>query len=217
MKVLPVFDSVYASLGSRLTGIAGGLLELGQILQKLLPVLLIVLLTAVTAAVILALSHPLREKCALFLSRRFGDRGVSRMYNNARFARAMAMGLSSGLTLEETLNLAKLLLDSIPGAAARCGQCADALAEGASLAEAMGKAGLLDAYRCRLLSVGLRGGNADRVMEKIADDLAEEAAFSLERSISKIEPAMVLSASLLVGAILLPVMLPLMNILSTLG
>jgi len=217
VKVLPVFDKVYASLGSRLTGIAGGLLELGQWLQRLLPVLLVLLILAAIAAIVLALCHPLRERCAAFWNRRFGDRGIARKFNNARFARAMAMGLSSGLTLEETLNLAKLLLDPIPGAASRCRQCGDALAGGASLADAMGRADLLDAAACRLLSVGLRGGNADRVMEKIADDLEEEAGLSLEQSISRIEPAMVLTASFLVGAILLTVMLPLMNILSTLG
>lgn len=217
VKVLPVFDNVYASLGSRLTGIAAGLLELGYGLQKLLPVLLVLLIITAIAAIILALCHPLREKCTAFLNRRFGDRGVSRKYNNARFARAMAMGLSSGLPLEETLNLANLLLSDIPGAANRCRQCADALDAGSSLSDAMGKAELLDAAACRLLSVGLRGGNADRVMAKIADDLAEDASLSLERSISRIEPAMVLAASFLVGAILLTVMLPLMNILSTLG
>ena len=172
---------------------------------------------AVVTAAVLALCRPLREKCTDFFSRRFGDRGVSRKYNNARFARALAMGLSSGLTLEETLKLATLMLSDIPGAAARCGQCADSLDQGESLAEAMGKADLLDAASCRLLSVGLKGGNADRVMGKIADDLAEDASLSLESSISRIEPAMVLTASLLVGAILLTVMLPLMNILSTLG
>ena len=217
IKVLPVFDKVYASLGSRLTGIAGGLLELGQILQKLMPILLVLLGIAVITAAVLALWRPLREKCTAFFSRRFGDRGVSRKYNNARFARALAMGLASGLTLEETLKLATLMLSDIPGAAARCGQCAEALDQGESLAEAMGKADLLDAASCRLLSVGLKGGNADRVMGKIADDLAETASASLESTISKIEPTMVLTASLLVGAILLTVMLPLMNILSTLG
>ena len=217
IKVLPVFDKVYASLGSRLTGIAGGLLELGQLLQKLMPLLLILLGIAAVTAAVLALNRPLREKCAAFFSRRFGDRGVSRKYNNARFARALAMGLSSGLTLEETLQLANLMLSDIPGAAARCSRCAEGLNEGQSLAEAMGQADLLDAASCRLLSVGLKGGNADRVMAKIADDLAEDASASLESSISRIEPAMVLTASLLVGAILLTVMLPLMNILSTLG
>ena len=37
IRVLPVFDEVYASLGGRLTGMAGGLLSLGYLLKKILP------------------------------------------------------------------------------------------------------------------------------------------------------------------------------------
>lgn len=217
IQVLPVFDRVYASLGSGLTGIAAGLLELGQTLQNLLPALLILLILGILSVAVLALCPGLRARCAGAFRRRFGDRGISRKYNNARFARAVAMGLAGGMTLEETLNLAGLMLAGIPGAARRCGLCADALARGATLAEAMGEASLLDKAACRLLSLGFRGGKADCVMQKIADELAEEADLSLERSISRIEPAMVLAASLLVGAVLLTVMLPLMNILSGLG
>lgn len=217
VKVLPVFDKVYASLGSRLTGIAAGLLEFGQLLENALPVLLMLLVLAVICVLVLALNPALRERCAALVRRRFGDRGVSQKFNNARFARAMAMGLSSGLPLEEAMDLAKSLLSDTPDAAKRCARCSARLAEGASLAEAMAGSGLLRAADSRLLSVGLRGGNADQVMDKIADDLSEEARLALERSISRIEPAMVLTASALVGVILLSVMLPLMNIMSSLG
>ena len=61
-KVLPVFNDVYASLGGRLTGVAGGLLTLGQALDAALPWLcaLLMLAAAVTAA--FAVSPSLREK-----------------------------------------------------------------------------------------------------------------------------------------------------------
>ena len=68
-----------------------------------------------------------------------------------------------------------------------------------------------------MLAVGLKGGNADRVMEEIAVRQMEEAETALDAAISRVEPAMVLTASVLVGMILLSVMLPLLNILSTLG
>ena len=49
---------------------------------------------------------------------------------------------------------------------------------------------------------------------KKADEDAEE---SIDSMTSKIEPAIVLCASLLVGVILISVMLPLMNIMSAIG
>ena len=51
----------------------------------------------------------------------------------------------------------------------------------------------------------------------VAAALMEQADEALENTVAKIEPAMVLLASLLVGAILLSVMLPLMNIMSAIG
>ena len=54
-------------------------------------------------------------------------------------------------------------------------------------------------------------------MEEISRRLAREADQALEDRTAQIEPAMVLVCSLMVGAILLSVMLPLMNIMSAIG
>lgn len=68
-----------------------------------------------------------------------------------------------------------------------------------------------------MLALGVRSGSADSVMEEIARRLAREADQALEDRTAQIEPAMVLVCSLMVGAILLSVMLPLMNIMSAIG
>lgn len=217
VKVLPVFDRVYGSLGSRLTGPAAGLLYAGQLLEGALPALFILLLVLAAAALALRTFPALREKLAAAWKRRYGDCRLARKFNNARFARAMAMGLSSGLPLERCLSLAEDLLRDVPGAARRCGDCARAVTEGISPGTAMEKAQLLPPAQCRLLQLGHRSGNADRVMEQIADTMTEDAQAALEQVISGIEPAMVLIASLLVGLILLSVMVPLADILSVLG
>lgn len=217
IKVLPVFDEVYASLGSRLTGAAAGLLYAGQILERMLPVLFWLLTAAVLAALLYARCEWLREKVAAWNAIHFGDRGISRKFNNAHFAQALAMGLSSALPMEDAVEQAGKLLSDVPGAAARCGQCAEALRNEDSLALAMGSAGFLAPAQSRMLAIGLREGSGDLVMEEIARQLMEHANEALENAVAKIEPAMVLTASMLVGLILLSVMLPLMDIMSTIG
>lgn len=217
VKVLPVFQQVYASLGSGLTGAGGWLLRLGQGLQKALPVLLVIALLTAAAVLAFCCHSRLRSAVSALWLRKFGDRGILRQFNNARFAQGLAMGLASGLLPEEAAQRSELLLEEIPGAARRCRQFRDALESGTDLAAALENAELITATQRRLLAVGLRSGSGDRVMEQIALTLAEEAAQSLETALSRIEPAMVLAASALVGGILLTVMLPLMNILSALG
>lgn len=216
-RVLPVFDDVYASLGGHLSGVAGGLLKLGQWLNIAMPVLLAVLVLAVICVIVFALSNTVREKFMAFWRRNRGDKGLSRKQADARFAQALAMGLSSGLPLNEAVELTALLLEDTPAAAARCRDCLERLERGDNLVDALRESAVLPAQFCRLLAMGLRSGNGDSAMAEIARRLSEEADRLLESRVSRVEPALVLVTSLLVGIILLAVMVPLMNILSAIG
>ena len=217
VEVLPVFDEVYASLGSRLTSVGEALLYLGQLLKGALPVLLGILAAVVLAGLLYGYCAPVREKVNALWTARFGDRGVSRKFNNANFARALALGLSSALPLEDAVEQSAKLLADIPGAAARCRSCAESLRAGKALSVAMAEADFLPPAESRMLAVGLRQGSGDTVIGSIADRLMEDAEEALEDAVAKAEPAMVLVASVLVGFILLSVMLPLMNIMSVIG
>ena len=216
-KVLPVFNDVYASLGGQLTGIAGMLLGLGNGLNKILPLLCVVLALVLILLGGFVFSKKIRAKMLDFYNSRWGDKGVSRKMTNARFAQALSMGISSGMPPEEGVDMAASLLRDIPKAAERCEKCSELLRNGESLSEALNKTGLMESAACRLLTLGMRGGSGDTVMEELARRMQEEAEHALEHAASKIEPALVLITTLLVGAILLAVMLPLMNIMTTIG
>ena len=179
--------------------------------------LLGLLLVAAVAVVLFALWDAFREKVTSLWRKRFGDRGILRKFNNARFAQALAMGLQSGMLPEAALELACTLLTDVPEAAHRGETCLEAVKKGADLPDALGQGAFLDASMARLLAVGLRGGNADRVMGEIAGKMAEDAGQQLEDRVAKVEPVLVTAASVLVGLILLSVMLPLMDIMSTIG
>lgn len=217
VRVLPIFDDVYASLGGRLTGVAGGLLALGRGLDAAMPALWAALALAVVFFGAFAGVESFRDRVLALWRRGRGDRGVSRRMNNARLAQAMAMGMASGLPLERSMELAASLMEDVPPARARCEDCRARLEGGASLSAAMGESGLLPAGACRLLEIGQRGGTADAAMDKIARDLSEDGEAALEELVSRVEPSLVLVCSILVGLILLSVMLPLMHIMSAIG
>ncbi len=215
VKVLPIFDDVYASLGTRLTGVAAGLLTVGRWLEGALPIFWAVLAALVLIGFLFTAVGPLRRSLVSFWQRGHGDRGVSRKLNNARLAQAMAMGMASGLPLEEALGLSAGLVEG--GARRRCEDCRKRLDNGEVLSAALKASGLLPASQSRLLELGQRGGAGDASMEKIARDLSEEGEAALDAAVSRVEPALVLLCSVLVGLILLSVMLPLMHIMSAIG
>lgn len=216
-RVLPVFDQVYASLGGRLTGVAGGLLLLGRWLDAVMPVLCVLLALVLLLLAAFSLSDDFRAWVQALWRHYRGDRGILRKLNDAHFAQALSLGLRSGLPMEEAVDLGANLLSEVPAAAERCHQCREHLAQGASLADALRDTGTLPAASCRLLALGLRSGSGDTVMEEIARRLSEEADDALEHRVAQVEPTLVLVTSLLVGAILLAVMLPLMHIMTAIG
>ncbi len=217
VQVLPIFNDVYASLGGSLTGIAGGLLALGRWLGMAMPVLLALLVLAAALCLLYALAGGFREKARSLWRGKRGDKGISRQLNTARIAQALAMGMASGLPMEDAVDLAGGLMAGTPAAQERCKDCRGRLDNGEGLSAAMRESGLLPASQCRLLELGQRSGAGDTAMEKIARDLSEESEAALEERISRVEPALVLVCSLLVGLILLSVMLPLMDIMAAIG
>ncbi len=215
IKVLPVFDDVYASLGGRLTGVAGGLLSLGRALEGAMPVLWGLMILFVLFVLAFSFVPAFQKKLTLWWQERYGDKGIGRKLNTARVAQAFAMGMASGLPHKELVELSAKLVEA--GARRRCEECARLMDEGRSLPEAMGESGLLPPRQCRILDLAQQNGSGDTAMAKIARDLAEEGELALDAAISRVEPALVLVCSLLVGLILLSVMLPLMNIMAAIG
>ena len=217
VQVLPIFDDVYASLGGRLTGVAGGLLLLGQWLDKAMPVLWVLLAVVVLFLAGFSLMEAFRNKVLGWWRSRHGDKGLSGRMNTARLAQAMAMGMASGLPMEESLTLAAGLMEDVPAAQKRCEDCKNRLDKGSALGAALKESNMLPAAQCRLLELGQRSGSADVAMGKIAAGLSEECEADLEEMVGRIEPGLVLVCSVLVGLILLSVMLPLMHIMSAIG
>ena len=215
-KVLPVFNDVYGRLGGALTGLAGGLLSLGKMLNGVMPLLCGLLALVLFFLAVFSLSGVFRSKILARFRRLWGHKGVSRKFHMARLAQALAMGVNSGLSPEESMKLAAELLADLPLSSA-CTQCANRLMEGISLGKALGEYDLLPPAQCRLLEIALRSGCGDSVLSQIAELLAEDSDVALEARLSRIEPAMVLSTSILIGIILLSVMLPLLHIMSAIG
>lgn len=217
VKVLPMFDDVYRALGGRLTGVAGGLLTLGRFLDRVMPALWLLLAVLVVFLALFAAVPAFRMKILMWWRGIWGDKGISRQMNTARLAQALSMGMASGLSLEESVTLAAGLVEDIAGAKKRCRDCRARLDQGENQGKALQNSGLLPAASCHLLELGLKSGAGERSMEKIAGDMAESSEAALEDAVSRVEPALVLVCSALVGIILLSVMLPLMHIIAAIG
>ena len=214
--VLPVFSEVYARLGTDFTGFAGGLLSLGGVLSKAMPILCVVLGILVAFLLVFALSERFRTAFIRKLGTMTGEKGISRATASATFMQALSLGVSSGMATDEAVALAGTLMDT-PGAQIRAKQCEELLLDGSTLAEALRETEFVGASEARILSAAFRSGAGDRALEHASEAATEQSEEAVQKLLGRVEPAMVLTGAILVGLILLSVMLPLLHIMSAIG
>ena len=86
---------------------------------------------------------------------------------------------------------------------------------GNSFSEAVIKSEILEPAFSLLLSAGEKSGRIDSVMDMIADKYTENIQSRINSVLSVIEPTLVIIMSLVIGGVLLSIMVPLMNIMTT--
>lgn len=217
VKVLPIFNQVYEQLGGTMSGTAQMLLQLGNTLGSIMPVLCIILGGVAVIAVVMGCSNNIRGAVLNLYKRMFGNYGITRKLAEARFTSAMAMGMLSGLNTEEAFRTAMLFQGTNAKTKKRFEKCLDMLEMGEPMAESFKENQILEASYCRILDLGAKSGTSDTAMEEIARRMDDSVQADLERKVGRIEPTIVVITSLLVGVILIAVMLPLIHIMSSIG
>lgn len=211
--VLPMFDSVYASLGAELSGLSSVFLSIGIKIKKYTPVLLTGIAMLLTLALVVLFVPPLTLRAKQVFQKLHGDKGISFQLNNSKIAQAISLGITSGMNIEDAVKLSSDIVDG--HAKDRCLMCNKILNRGETLADALLSSKLLPPEQCKILELGERGGFLDESIVRVSRVLTENANIALDNLVSKIEPTLVLISSLLIGTILLSVVFPLMEVMSS--
>ncbi len=214
VKVLPIFDQVYKSLGAEMTGSAVAIMNFGKSVGNGVLILAGLLIVLVLVAVVL-LKTGARQKVINAVGRVIPP--IRRIYDcmaAERFASNMGMMLGSGFPLEESLPLIAAIFED-PIAKAKVLECNDIMNQSVSFPEAVAQVGIFDKLHNKMVQMGFLSGKTDSVMNKLAYMYEEELDNGISRVVAMIEPSMVALLSLIIGAILLSVMLPMVSIMSS--
>ena len=209
-QVMPVFDQVFAQLGTRLTGVSRMLMELGRGLRGGGVALTVLAAAAAGVALWLRGKPALRFRLlrALPWSRNICDKTAL-----CRLAGALSLAISSGLSSRYALELAGELTAD-PDFQRRLALAGSALDETGDLTQALRSAGILTGAHSRLALVGSRTGALDDAFSRIAEECRAEADRAAASAIALIEPTLVAVLSVLVGVVLLSVLSPMLGLLS---
>ena len=215
-KVLPIFQQVFAQLGVQLTGPAAGAMRLGQAFSSAAAVLAVLLVLAAGFGLWLWRTRAGQKAARSLWQHSIFTRRLSKQLATARFFSAFALVLASGMEPERCLELALPLADH-PAVEKQVTNCQKRLEDGEDLAGALQAEQLTSGLFARMMSMAFRTGTADNIMQKLADEYAQQTEQQLHDRILMVEPFLVAVFSVVVGVILLSVMLPLTGILAAIG
>jgi len=213
-KVLPIFTQVYRSLGSEISASASALMNLGMGLGM---AVLIAVGVLIAGALVLALLMRTSKRRAVsaWLGKAFPPvRRLTMRIAAGRFAANLGMMLKSGYPLQEALPLIEGVMDESE-ARVRVRQCGEKMMEGDTFSNAVAGVHLFEELHNKMIQIGFMTGQTESVMEKLAGIYQDKNEQDIARLVAMIEPALVILLSVIIGAILLAVMLPMISIISS--
>jgi general secretion pathway protein F len=137
-------------------------------------------------------------------------------FRTAQLFQALALLVRGGYTVDQALAVAASM-DLGHDVRERIRVARAAVAEGKSLSTALAAAGLADITATRLLAVGERGGEIDRVLQTVGARHAGLFATFVERATRLVEPVLLLAVALVVGGLVLLMYMPIFDIAGGLG
>ncbi|MBQ7677790.1 MAG: type II secretion system F family protein [Lachnospiraceae bacterium] len=213
--VMPLFNQVFKQLGTEMTGFAGFLMKVSDLISNYAAVFAGILVFLLVLILFCVKTKPGRAFSNSVLKLFKSYRELREQIASCRFADGLALVLHSGLSPDRGFQLVYDLNED-KDYARKLRKCARYMNEnGDSLAEAINRAGVFSGVYARLTSLGSKTGSLDGSMRQVATLYQEEIDAKITNYLSMLEPALIVVLSFVVGAILISVMFPLLGIMAT--
>lgn len=210
LYVVPRFSQVFQDLGDRIPLMSRLLLQWGQFAHAH-GLQLLVGGAFVTVVAIYALSRtPVRMAIARQVQRipRIGE--YVRVYQLARFYRALGMLLQAGIPIVTALDMVTGLLPQTLHPALLAAR--RDIGEGRSTSAAFETRGLTTAVSLRLLRVGERTGQMGEMLERTASFHDEDISQAIEWFIRLFEPLLMIAIGVVIGIVVLLMYAPIFEL-----
>jgi type IV pilus assembly protein PilC len=217
LKVVPTFEQMFGQFGHDLPTLTLAIIDLSQQLQVHGIALVLLLLSAFTAARYAVRQHKLTRLLAhrgqLFLPI-FGPLAMHRSI--AGIARILATSLSAGLPMMEALDFARSAPNNTVYAQATA-TAAESVHRGSRLYMALQNTRCFPTLFTQMVMVGEQSGMLDNMLSRAAEHYEARCDETIDRLIPLLEPAMMVILGGLIAMLLLAMYLPLFQMGSVFG
>lgn len=134
----------------------------------------------------------------------------------ARFTRTLSTLLSGGIPLLDSIEVSGAVLGN-SFYSDRLGEVRAKVAEGAAFGSCLAETGIFPPLMVRMVSVGEEAGEMETMLSKVADMYDSQVDSTLSALTSLLEPVMILVMGAVMGFMVFAILLPVLNLTSTIG
>lgn len=214
-KVLPIFNRVFLQMGI----ITPSWLEL--LIKGIHGVVILLIIMCVVGLITLIIvgieskstgSKPLTS----WLKKHFVKSKINEWSDTGRFYSIMELCTRCGLSMEKAFTFSDAMLTH-PLMKKKIMQCKGEYSQGKSISEVIDDMQLLTHTESCLLHLGDQTGESAAVYKRISDTYMNKAEQKINDTVNLLEPLMVGIMCFMAGSVLLALMLPLINIMLSIG
>lgn len=217
-KIFPIFEGMIKELGGELPGESSALLSFstGIMAGKFTMAATVAVLVLIAAIFVLNRTKEGKKSFNKLLSSFGPTKSIMKKVTAYRFSSCMSLFLSSGMNIDSSMDI---LLDIIeePNLKSKIEACKVSMNSGENFLDSLSGLSMFSSMHIQMLNMGQRTGEMDIVMKKLTNIYETEADQAISNSVALIEPVLVGILCIVIGFILISVMLPLMNIMSSIG
>ena len=212
-QVLPIFETTFSQLGVSMGVLATSMLNLGVWVERVGIYIILVLLTLIIILIILMTIPRTRQTIITKINYHLGDRGLLGDLVISKFASVLSMGVSTGLYMDTSIELASKVCKGSKSIDQRINQCKLEIESGVNPIDALVNSNIFSTRDARLLKLSEHTGNLSNTLFKISQQKDELTLSKISHIISFIEPVIITLTSILSGVILFSIMLPLLDLM----
>lgn len=216
VQVMPMFNDVLNSLGGELPPVTAAIMAVSLFVKEYAFVFLGVILIVGISIVFYARTENGKKYFDKLAFKVPIQKELTSSMLAARFARNLGMLIESGMHLQQAFELIKPTMNNTY-AEEMINEGINELNEGEPLDDVIGKMNLFPWLLMKLFAVATATGQMDKALKTAADEMEKVVENKLTRLTTVVEPVLIIILSIIVGLILISVVLPVVNIMNSIG
>ena len=211
--IVPRFASVFDVTGGGIQGPMRYLMAASVFIRSYWWTVLLAMAGAVGTGIYLSRRPEFRDKWDALLLKIPGVRRLVILSNLARMTRTMAILMRSGVHILDTVKISSRVLQNHAVRQSVSSVALD-LRKGERLADALARSRYMPSTMIRMLAIGEETGEVDMMLEKLGEGYERDLRNLIQRALSLVEPALILSLGLVVALIVVSMFMAILDVQS---